>query len=400
MMAQSVSFEIPQRLAADLKQWRNRIGLVGVVALAISLAGSLVAPQGQFFRSYLWSYVLFLGISLGCMAWLMVQYMTGGAWGVVIRRPAEAAARTLPLMALLFIPILIGIPSLYSWSHASVVAADPVLKYKSMYLNFPFFVGRAVFYFLGWLFCAWFLNRWSEREDRTGDPAAHQKLAALSGPGVLFWGFTVTFMSIDWVMSLEPHWFSTMYGLLFIAGQGLSAMSLLIALLVLLSKYEPMNRVLTPRHMHDLGKLLLANVMVWAYFSFSQFLIIWTGNLPEEIPFYLRRLTGGWWWLALLLVVGHFALPFALLLSRDLKRNFTLISRIAIFILFMRAVDIYWQTAPDALNGVFAPSWMDLTVPIGIGGIWLAYFLFNLAQRPLMPLHDPHLEEALQHGRE
>ena len=400
MMAQTVSFEIPQDLANNLKQWRTRIGLVGVVALAISLAGSLVAPQGQFFRSYLWSYVLFLGIALGCMAWLMVQYLTGGAWGVVIRRPAEAAARTLPLLALLFIPIVIGIPSLYSWSHADVVAADPVLKYKSMYLNFPFFLGRAVVYFLGWLSCSWFLNRWSDREDRTGEPAAHRKLATLSGPGVLFWGFSVTFMSIDWVMSLEPHWFSTMYGLLFIAGQGLSSMSLLIALLVLLSKYEPMNRVLTPRHMHDLGKLLLANVMVWAYFTFSQFLIIWTGNLPEEIPFYLRRLTGGWWWLALLLVVGHFALPFALLLSRDLKRNFTLISRIAIFILFMRAVDIYWQTAPDTLNGVFAPSWMDLTVPIGIGGIWLAYFLSNLAKRPLMPLHDPHLEEALEHGRE
>jgi hypothetical protein len=293
-----------------------------------------------------------------------------------------------------------GIPKLYSWSHPDIVAADPVLKYKSVYLNFAFWIARAVVYFAGWLFCGWFLNRWSDREDREGPAVAHYKMAALSGPGVLFWGFAVTFMSIDWVMSLEPHWFSTMYGLLFIAGQGLSSMSFLIALLVLLSNFEPMRSVLTPRHFHDLGKLLLAAVMVWAYFSFSQFLIIWTGNLPEEIPFYLRRLTGGWWWLALLLVVGHFALPFALLLSRDLKRNFTLISRISIFILFMRAVDIYWQAAPDTTKGAFAPSFMDLTAPIGIGGIWLAYFLTNLLKRPLMPLNDLHLEEALEHGRE
>lgn len=400
MTAQTVNFNISPELDRDLKQWRTRAGAVGVVSLAVTVAGSLVAPEGQFFRSYLWPYVTFLGISLGCMAWLMTQYMTGGAWGVVIRRPAEAAARTLPLLALLFIPVLIGVPTLYSWDHPNVVAADPVLQHKSMYLNFPFFLGRAVFYFLGWLFCSWFLNRWSDREDRMGGAVAHRKLAALSGPGVLFWGFAVTFMSIDWVMSLEPHFFSTMYGLLFIAGQALSSLSFLIALLVLFSRYEPMKGILTARHLHDLGKLLLACVMVWAYFSFSQFLIIWTGNLPEEIPFYLRRLTGGWWWLALLLLLGHFALPFALLLSRDLKRNFKLLARIAIFILLMRFVDVYWQAAPDTTKGVFAPSWMDLTALIGIGGIWLAYFLTNLAKRPLMPLNDPHLVEALEHGRE
>ncbi|SPE25655.1 quinol:cytochrome c oxidoreductase membrane protein 2 [Candidatus Sulfopaludibacter sp. SbA3] len=342
----------------------------------------------------------FLGIALGCMAWLMLQFLTGGAWGVVIRRPAEAAVRTLPLLAVLFIPIVIGIPALYSWSHADVVAADAVLKHKAAYLNYGFFLGRAVFYFTGWLFCGWYLHRWSDTEDRMGGVVAHEKMAGLSAPGVLFWGVTVTFMSIDWVMSLEPHWFSTMYGLLFIAGQALSSMAFLIAMIVLLSHYEPMSRILTARHLHDLGKLLLACVMLWAYFSFSQFLIIWTGNLPEEIPFYLRRLTGGWWWLALLLVVGHFALPFALLLSRDVKKNFKLISRIAVFILLMRFIDIYWQAAPDTSKGVFSPSWMDLTAPIGIGGIWLAYFLLNLAKRPLMPVNDPHLEEALEHGRE
>ncbi len=400
MMAQMVNFNIPADLGRDLKSWRTRVGALGVISLLLTVVGALIGPPGQFYRSYIWSYVLFLGVNLGCLAWLMVQYLTGGAWGVVIRRPAEAAVRTLPFMALLFIPIVIGIPSLYSWSHADIVAADPVLQHKSMYLNVPFFVGRAVFYFAGWLFCGWFLTRNADKEDSVGGMAAHSRMTALSGPGVLFWGIAVTFMSIDWVMSLEPHWFSTMYGLLFIAGQGLSSMAFLIAITVLLSHYEPMSRVLTPRHLHDLGKLLLACVMVWAYFTFSQFLIIWTGNLPEEIPFYLRRLTGGWWWLALALVIGHFALPFALLLSRDVKKNFRLISRIALFILLMRFVDIYWQAAPDTTKGVFAPSWMDLTAPIGIGGIWLALFLTNLSKRPLMPVNDLHLEEALEHGRE
>jgi len=207
-------------------------------------------------------------------------------------------------------------------------------------------------------------------------------------------------MAVDWVLSLDPHWFSTMFGMLFMAGQGLTSMAFLITLMVLLYYREPMSRVLTHRHLHDLGKLLLMLVMVWAYFSFSQFLIIWAGNLPDEIPWYLERLSGGWQYIGLLLVIGHFALPFALLLSRDLKRNFKLLAGIAVFILFMRLVDVYWLVAPDFLKGSFGFSWMDLTAPLGLGGIWLAYFLFQLEKRPLLPLNDPHLLEALEHGRE
>jgi hypothetical protein len=188
--------------------------------------------------------------------------------------------------------------------------------------------------------------------------------------------------------------------MLFMVGQGLSSMAFLIALMVLLSRRPPMSEVLTPRHLHDLGKLLLALVMVWAYFSFSQFLIIWAGNLPEEIPWYLERLRGGWQYVALALVAGHFALPFALLLSRDLKRNFKLLAGIAIFVLFMRMVDLYWLVAPDFRKGAFGLSWMDFAAPVGMGGIWLAYFLIQLGKRPLMPINDPHLAEALEHGRE
>ena len=399
MTAAGLDFAVSAQLRHDIRQWRGRALVVGIVGLALTVLGAFIGPAGQFFRSYLWSFVFLVGLSAGCLAWLMTQYLSGGAWGVVIRRPAEAAARVIPLLALLFIPIAIGIPSLYRWSHAEVVAADQIIRHKQTYLNIPFFLIRAAVYFGGWILCSVLLNRWSAEEDR-GAPGVHSRMAAVSGPGLVFWGFSVTFMAVDWVLSLDPHWFSTMFGLLIIAGQGLTAIAFLITLLVLLSYREPMSRVLTPRHLHDLGKLMLAAVMVWAYFAFSQFLIIWAGNLPDEIPWYLERFRGGWQYFALLLVFGHFALPFALLLSRDLKRNFKLLAGIAIFVLCMRFVDVFWLVAPDFAKGVFRVSWMDITAPAGLCGIWLAYFLYQLEKRPLMPLNDPHLQEALEHGRE
>ena len=341
-----------------------------------------------------------LGLGLGPLAWLLLQYLTGGAWGMVIRRPCEAAARTMPLVALMFLPIAIGIPNLYDWSHPAKVAADAVLQHKHAYLNVPFFLVRAAVYFGGWLFLSRHYARCADVEDREGHAAVHGKMSALAGPGLIFWGFSVTFMSIDWVLSVNPKWFSTMYGLLFIADQGLTGMAFLITVMVLLSYRRPMSEILTPQHLHDLGKLLLTMVMVWAYFAFSQFLIVWAGNLPEEIPWYLSRLNSGWGYVALALVLGHFALPFALLLSRDLKRNFKLLASIAVFILAMRVVDLYWVVAPEFRKQSFGMSWMDLTVPLGLVGLWLAYFLAQLEKRPLMPANNPHLEEALQHGRE
>jgi len=399
MTAQAMDFQVSPELRADLRQWRTRALVAGIIGAVASAAGFFVSPF-QFYRSYLWAYLFVLGLGLGPLAWLLLQYLTGGAWGVVIRRPCEAAARTMPLVALMFLPIVIGIPNLYDWSHAAKVAADPVLQHKHAYLNLPFFLLRAAFYFGGWLFLSWHYTRCADLEDRDGHLAVHGRMSALAGPGLIFWGFSVTFMSIDWLLSINPKWFSTMYGLLFIADQGLTGMAFLITLMVLLSFRRPMSEVLTPRHLHDLGKFLLAMVMVWAYFSFSQFLIIWAGNLPEEIPWYLWRINGGWGFVALALVIGHFALPFALLLSRDLKRNFKLLASIAVFILCMRVVDLYWVVAPEFRKQSFGVSWMDFTVPLGLIGIWLAYFLTRLEKRPLMPANNPHLEEALQHGRE
>jgi hypothetical protein len=399
MTAAAVDLQVSPELRADLRRWRIRSLIVGLAGAALCAVGFFASPS-QFYRSYLWPYLFVVGLSAGSLAWLMLQYLTGGAWGVVIRRPCEAAARTLPLVALMFLPVFIGIPNLYQWSHANVVAADEVIRHKHAYLNVPFFVIRAACYFGGWWLIGGLLNRWSVREDAEGGRRWHAKMSALAGPGLLFWGFAVTFMAIDWVLSLDPRWFSTMFGLLFIAGQALSAMAFLITVVVMLSYRRPMSVILTPRHLHDLGKLLLAMVMIWAYFSFSQFLIIWAGNLPHEIPWYLERMKGGWQYVGLLLVVGHFALPFALLLSRDLKRNFKLLASIAVFILAMRLVDLYWVVAPDFMKGAFGLSWMDFAAPAGLIGLWLAYFLAQLERRPLMPLHDPHLEEALKHGRE
>ena len=408
-MTAALDFSLSAELRADIKKWRFRSLVAGGAGTALCFLGFLVSPF-QFFRSYLWSYMFIVGLSVGSLAWLMLQYLTGGAWGVVIRRPCEAAARTLPLVALMFLPILIGIPNLYPWSHSNIVAADALLAQKHAYLNVPFFLARAAAYFAGWILFSWRLNHWSAAEDREGPGnanlpigagRAHARLARLAGPGLVFWGFSITFMAIDWVLSLNPHWFSTIFGMLFMAGQALSSLAFLIALLVLLSYRRPMSAILTPRHLHDLGKLLLALVMVWAYFSFSQFLIIWAGNLPNEIPWYMARMRGGWQFVGLGLVVFHFALPFALLLSRDLKRNFKLLAGIAIFVLFMRLVDLYWLVAPDFAKGSSpGGSWLDVAAPLGVIGLWLAYFLKQLEKRSLMPLHDPQLEEALAHGRE
>lgn len=395
MTASALDFNISSDLTRDIRGWRSRAVMVGGAGALLLIAGLFVNAE-QFFRSYLWAYTFCVGIASGSLAWLMLQYLTGGAWGVVIRRPAEAAARTLPLLAVMFIPVVLGIPKLYEWSHPGV----HLHPHKAQWLNVPFFVGRTVVYFGGWILLSLLLNKWSAREDRDGNAVAHGKMATISAPGLIFWAFTITFMAIDWLLSINPHWFSTIFGLLVLAGQGLSSMAFLIAIMVALAGRGPMNVVLTHRHLHDLGKFLLALTMVWAYFSYSQFLIIWSGNLPEEIPWYLTRLNHGWQYVAVLLVIGHFALPFALLLSRDIKRNFRLLRGIAIFILCMRLVDLYWVVAPDFRKGGFGISWMDFVAPVGLFGIWLAYFFVQLEKRPLMPVNDPHLVEALEHGRE
>lgn len=379
----------------ELARLQQRALIVGIIGLVATVGGFLV-NKDQFFRSYLVAFVFWMGVALGCLAMMMVQYLSGGSWGLVTRRVFEAAARTIfPLGVILFIPVLLGLGNLYHWTHAEAVAADPVLQQKQPYLNIPFFIGRAVFYFLVWWLLSSSLSRWSKKHDESGDQGLRQRMADLSGPGILLYVLTMTFAAFDWIMSLDPHWYSTIFGLILIAGQGISALAFAIVVAVILARREPMSQVYQPNHFHDLGKLLLALVMLWAYFSYSQFVIIWAGNLPEETPWYLRRFNSDWKWLGWGLLLFHFALPFFLLLSRDLKRNGRKLIFVALLVIVMRVCDLIWLVAPEFTGEVATTAWMYVAAPVGLGGIWCWVFLYQLRSRPLLPINDPQFEEAL-----
>jgi hypothetical protein len=383
-------------LAADHVLHRiQRGGLIaGVGSLGLCAGGALVSPA-QFFRSYLVAYMFFFGIGLGSMAILMIHHITGGAWGAVIRRLLECGTRTLPLMAVLFLPLLLGMHDLYEWTHADAVAHSAALQHKALYLNIPFFVGRAALYFLVWLLLMHYLNRWSLEQDATLDAAPTQRMELLSRGGLLLIGLTMTFAAIDWLMSIEPEWFSTIYGILVMGGQVLSAMAFVIPLAALLSTDEtgPLAHVISQDQFHDLGKLLLAFVMVWTYFALSQFLITWSANLPEEIPWYLKRLHGSWQWLGMAIILCHFILPFVLLLSRDIKRRARTLATVALLVIVARFADLFWMVMPAFYPAGIAVHWMDLLTIVGVGGIWLWFFVWQLKGRSLVALHDPSLPE-------
>ncbi len=380
------------RLAADhvLNRVQRLALIAGIVGAALCLAG-LVGNREQFFRSYLVAYLFCFGIALGSLAVLMIQYLTGGAWGAVVRRVLESATRTLPLLALLFLPIVFGLSDLYEWARPEAVAHDPALQHKSLYLNVPFFIARAVLYFVVWITVARYLNHWSAEQDRAGDPRLSRRLEMLSRGGLLLYGLTMTFAAVDWGMSLEPHWFSTIYGVLFMGGQGLATFAFVIPVAALIADRPPLARIIGAEQFHDLGKLMLAFVMLWAYFSLSQFLIIWSANLPEEIPFYLRRMQGGWQYLGIGLIVFHFALPFLVLLSRDVKRHAWALAVVALGLLAARFLDLFWLLRPAALPGVLAVHWLDLAALLAVGGVWFWFVVAQLKSRPLVPLHDPYL---------
>jgi len=376
----------------------QRAGLfVGGMALLLAIPGALSSPE-KFYHSYLFSYMLVFGLTVGSLGLLMLQHLTGGNWGIIIRRPLEAASRNIWLVLVMFIPIVLGMKTLYrAWLDPEHLKEEPLSKFQQGYLTSGGFLGRAVLYFAIWFLLMWLFNAWSRQQDeRKQDPQIQRRFKSLSGPGVILYVMATTFAAIDWVMSLSPHWASTIYGFIFVAGQAITSMCLMIIVIVLLSGSEPFSGIIQKRHLHDLGKLLFAFNMLWAYFDFSQLLIIWSGNQPEEISFYRTRLYGGWGVVTVIVLLFCFALPFLILLSREVKRTSGLISKVAAWMLFMRLVDLYWMTRPEFTSRAF-PTYLDLIVPIALVGLWLGFFAMNLKQRPLLPLGDPHLAEAIAH---
>ncbi len=391
----SQAYDPPAELAAlRQKAW---------IASALGLAGSAAAfflDREHFLRSYLVAWLWVLGIALGCFAVALLHQLTRGAWGLMLRRSFGAATRTLPWLALLFLPIAFGMADLYVWARPEAVAADPALQHKAWYLNRSGFLLRTGLYFVAWCLPAWLLNRRSRRQDAQASDSNFRAMQRIAAPALGLYCLTATLASVDWLMSLDPHWYSSMYGVSFIGGHAVSALAFGILVAAYLAAREPMRELLQPRHFHDYGKLLLAFVMLWTYFQLSQLIIIWSGNLPEEVPYYLSRTAGGWKWLSILLTVGHFALPFLLLLSRDLKRDARRLAWVAGLLLVMRWLDLYWQAVPALAHGepaAAAPTWIDLAALLGLGGLWLALFLGELAKRPLLPAFEPYLKEALSH---
>jgi len=376
--------------------------VAGIFGLLVGAAGLYFDPS-QFYQGYLVAFVFWLSITLGCMGLVMLHHLSRGAWGIVIRRPMEAAMSTVPLMALLFVPLVFGMHELYEWTHDEVVAASEVLRWKAPYLDETRFVAFAAVYFAAWGLLAWRLRALSVRQDEAEPGRYFRRLQAWSAVGFLALALTMTFAAVDWLMTLDPLWFSSLFGLWFFAGSGLSALAFIVVVASWLAKRQPMASLFEAKHFHDYGKLLFAFVMLWAYLSFSQLLLIWSGNLPEEIPFYISRLQGGWMAVSVLLLVGQFVVPFLILLSATIKQRKRTLARVAVWILAMRWLDYTWHVVPTLEylqheESALLPSlWIDLALLVGLGGVWLWFFFRSLERRPLLPVHDPFLGEYFGH---
>jgi len=384
---------LAERPTADLARLRARwlvlcgIGLVGLII------GLFTVDRETFMQSYLIGFMFWSGITIGSMALLMVQYLSGGGWGLFARRVFEASARALPLLAILFVPIALSLPVLYPWARPDALA-DPKIAIKAAYLNPTYFYIRAAIYFTIWMGLTFTLTRWSKEQDdnpvRLPGPK-DGRMRVLSGPGLVLYMLTITFMSVDWVMSLEPHFTSTIWGILTLGGQGLSTLAFTILVLAALSRFKPVSEVASEGNFHDLGKLMLAFVMLWAYFSLSQFLITWSGNLPEEITWYLARIQGGWQWVAIAIVFFQFVLPFVLLLSHRLKRRARSVAMVALMLIVIRFVDVFWLITPAFDPSRLSVHLLDLAAVLALGGFWVWLFVRQLEGRPLLPLRDPTL---------
>jgi len=374
-----------------LKTYQGRAIAVAGLGVVGTIIG-FVLNSTQAFHSYLIGYMLFIGLTMGTFAFIFVWYMTGGRWGLPIRRVWEAAGRNIYWAVILFIPILIGYKQLYPWAHPDLYRDNPnVTRLIHEYLNFNDMLVRAVVYFACFIVIIWVSNRWSAVQDRPHTSYLGHRLNGLGGVGVVIYFFGMSFAGIDWVMSLQPAWPSTIWAMNLVVGQGLLGLSVGIIMANVLVKYEPMDVLMNEVFFHDNGKLLLAFTMLWAYTAFSQWLIIWSGDLPEEISFFLQRLRGGWQYASLFLALFHFCVPFAMLLSASLKKNPAQLVWVAGWLMVMRWWDLFWNIEGAYHPGHFAFSWMDAVIPIALVAIWAVLFLRNYMAYPIVPLYDPHL---------
>lgn len=372
--------------------------VIGVLGLAACAVGWFLDPK-TFYKAWLPGYLFWFEIVAGALAILMLQYVTGGEWGLLIRRPLGAAARTMPVMLVFFIPIAIGLPYIYVWADHDVVAHDALLQAKQLYLNPAGWMIRAGVYFALWILWAWRLRMLSLKfyEDRAPETELRRRRWAAAGLPMIV--LTLTFASVDWVMSLEPKWYSSMFGISFTVGCGLSAYAYVTFLLTQLSKTKAMEDILKPSHFRDLGNLMLAFVMLWAYTAFSQYLLIWYGNIKEETPYYLKRSHGIWGLMAATLILFHFFLPFMMLLVRSIKDRPKTIAIVTVILIALRFVEIYWLTAPALYGEHFRFSWITVAALVGIGGVWFWFMVQQLKGQTIIPIHETWVEEAIREGR-
>ena len=379
-------------LASRLSRYQRVALIVGVIGLALLSFGAFLNLEG-FFQSYLYGFLFWVGLSLGCLMILMLQYVAGGPWGAMIRRPMEAGIMTLPVMALLFIPLFFALPYLYEWTNPAIVAASTFLQEKTLYLNEPFFIIRSVIYFIVWVSGAFLFYRWSRRQDEGADIA--QFLRNVSAPGIIIYILTMTFAAIDWGMSLTPEWFSGMYGVIFMIGQVLSAMVLAIFVTAYFKDREPFSKVYNATRLQDLGNFLMAFTMFWAYVQMSQFIIIWSNNVVETASWYVVRTETAWIWVSAFLLLFHFFVPFLILFSRWVKQKARALIWVAAWMIFARLVDVFWIVVPAFERDGFPLYWTDFAAVIGLGGIWLAVFFARLKGREILPTRDPRISNAL-----
>ena len=386
-----------------VKVMQRRSLIVGGVFGVLSLVGAFLQPDA-FFPAYLIGYMACLGFALGSMVILMLRHLTKGGWGMIIRRILGAAMRTIPLLTVLFVPLLFGIPKLYVWARPlesihDKKLHDHLVDITKSYLNVHGFIYRAILYFAIWNLLSFLLTRWSREQDQPSSRDNTLRFKKLSGPGIILYAFTISFAAIDWIMSIDPTWISTIYGLLILVGELLLAMSFAIVVERILFRYPPMSQLLKPEYVHDHAKFTLTFIMLWAYFSFSQWLIIWAGNLPDEITWYMRRLHGGWQYVGLVLVIFQFVVPFVVLLSRPFKRDVVRMAWLATWIILMRFVDLFWLIEPN-FSTTFHVSWLDIVVPIALVGLWMSFFFRNLGALPLVPAYDAFANEVLDSKHE